>query len=156
MSDQEQNKEEQPGIIIPKKKVDSSWKEEVRKEKEKLRADEAEKAAEAGAKGSKKAAPTGEPNKIFLNFIAGLIQQVLMQLGKMENPYGGGQDVDLEGAKYTIELLTVLKEKTDGNLVAKEEQALAESLRELKFHFIETAKAMEEQLTQQAPPPPGQ
>lgn len=154
----DKNNEDLPRFVIPEKKVDTSWKEEMKKEREAAKAKAASEPPPA-AKGAK--APTGgggggagrtETSKAFVNFIAGLIQQVLMQLGKMENPFSSGGEIDLEGARYTIDLLSVLQEKTQGNLSAKEEQILTESIRDLRLHYVETVKAVESQAMNQAQP----
>ncbi|GMV82030.1 MAG: hypothetical protein AMXMBFR7_32140 [Planctomycetota bacterium] len=166
---QENSAGDSPGIKITKKKVDQSWKEEVRKERELANAapakpaaggakpaapgaqapagNEAPEAAEApaGAKG----APA---NSLFVNFVGSLVQQALMQLGQMENPFTGRREVDLEGAKQTIDLLNVLKEKTKGNLAEAEEKTLGDAARELQFYFVEIAKQLAEQMKGRAGP----
>ncbi|MBI3830533.1 MAG: DUF1844 domain-containing protein [Planctomycetes bacterium] len=171
-----------PEFKIPEKKVDSSWKDEIRKERELLKqqADSpapaskpgkpganAGAAAGLGAEGAPAAkgkgapapeAPAGEPkpNKVFMNFLSGLVQQALMQLGQMENPFTGGKDLDLEGARYTVELLAVIQEKTKGNLSGQEDRALTEALRELKMSYVEIANEVSKQMQDQlkkGPPP---
>ena len=173
---------ELPRFKAPEKKVDTSWKDEIRKERElaKQQAEQpgragpapasaakaapgapakAGKAAEAPASGPGQAAGEGaKPNKIFLNFLTGLVQQAFMQLGLIENPYTGGRDMDLEGARYTIELLAVIQEKTKGNLAQQEERALAEAIRELKLQYVEITNEVNRQMQEQikkAPPPGG-
>ncbi|MCZ7648401.1 MAG: DUF1844 domain-containing protein [Planctomycetota bacterium] len=157
---------EVPAFRIPKKKVDESWKEEVRKEREAL------KEAAPAPGGPKSAAPGGkpaarpaadaaaraeadeteadesgaQPNRIFLNLIASLAQQALMQLGQMENPFSGRREVDLEGARQTIDLLDALKEKTRGNLAELEERTLTDAARELQFHYVEIARKVAAQM----------
>lgn len=158
-----------PDFNIPQKKVDSSWKDEVRKEREQLKQQAASKAGgapmpgpqapAAGPAGAAAPAPAsqpaggaageGKPNKVFLNFLSGLVQQALMQLGQMENPFTGGRDLDLEGAKYTVELLAVIQEKTKGNLVQQEERALSEAVRELKMYYVEIANQVSKQMQEQ-------
>jgi hypothetical protein len=153
MADQSKNGD-LPRFVVPEKKVDTSWKEEMRREREAAKAKAAaEPSPAAGEKGSAAggAGPT-ETSKVFVNFVAGLIQQVLMQLGKMENPFAAGGEIDLEGARYTIDLLGVLQEKTKGNLSAKESQILAESIRDLRLHYVETVKAVESQVNKQPQP----
>lgn len=175
-----------PEFKIPEKKVDSSWKDEIRKERELLKqqADAPAAAAKPGKPGAPagapaglgaegapaakgKAAPAGEapaagapgepkPNKVFMNFLSGLVQQALMQLGQMENPFTGGRDLDLEGARYTVELLAVIQEKTKGNLSGQEDRALTEALRELKMSYVEIANEVSKQMQDQlkkGPPP---
>ncbi len=163
-----------PSFRIIEKKVDSSWKEEMRKERELAAkglstapADRAGAGAgpgtQAGPKRAEKpekeaagaAGGTGKPSKVFVNFLAGLVQQTLMQLGRMENPFTGQSELDLEGARYTIELLAVIQEKTKGNLAAEETRVLGESLRDLKFQYVEIANEVARQMQEQVKKGPG-
>ena len=166
---------------ITEKKVDQSWKDEVRKERElaKQRAEEAAaakpapKAATADAAGAAEPAadeaapkaagpaPTegkkpegkgGEPDKaskLFLSFVAQLVQQTLMQMGMMENPYTGQAELNLEGARYTIDLLAVLMVKTKGNLTEQETKILGDSVRDLQVQYVELANEMNRQMQEQ-------
>jgi hypothetical protein len=137
-----------PRFRVTEKKVDSSWKEEVRKEREAAQA-----AAAKGGKGA--AAPvarTGGPagaSKVFVNFLAQLVQQGLVQLGHVENPFSGQREVDLDGARYTIDLLAVLQQKTKGNLSEQEQRMFTESLRELQLQYVGVAQAVGRQMKEQ-------
>src|SRR6185295_10081674 len=103
------------------------------------------------------AAPPAKPQspleqqqtKIFLNFIDGLAQQALMQMGELENPYSGQAEMDLQGARYTIELLAVILSKTQGNLHPTEHEALSNVLRDLKTHFAAIAAELQRQMQMQ-------
>lgn len=173
----EEKKESVPAFRIPEKRVDSSWKEEVRRERERMAQqaeakaavppaagtpDDAEPVAQ-GAKGKKPKENAGEgkakpdeTSKVFLNFIASLVQQTLMQLGQMENPMTGQRELDLEGARYTIDLLTALEKKTAGNLSEHEEQGLSQSLRDLKMYYVEVARLVQQKMKDQLDKkPPG-
>jgi hypothetical protein len=166
MSDEaKKSPDEIPTFRITEKRVDDSWKEEARREKEaaaKARAAQAAP-AEAPTKGEAAAPqppeaaekkPTGTPaeqqqTKIFMTFLAGLAQQALMQLGELENPYTGGQDMDLKGARYTIELLAVIQGKTKGNLTPDEDQSLSETIHDLKMRYVEIANEVQRQMAAQ-------
>jgi len=73
----------------------------------------------------------------------------------------GGQDgqrprVDILGAKGTIDLLTVLAEKTKGNLTEAEDRALQTVLHEVRIAFNELVSMINLQAMQPPqPPPPG-
>ena len=47
------------------------------------------------------------------------------------------QEPDFELARHNIDLLTVLQEKTKGNLTVEEKQALDNSVTELRFRFVQ-------------------
>jgi hypothetical protein len=83
----------------------------------------------------------------FEKFIASLYMSALMQLG-MAAPQGGQPQVDLIGARQTIDIIGLLQEKTKGNLVSKEEGMLQNVLYELRMAYLEVTN-----LITQAPPP---
>ena len=83
--------------------------------------------------------PGGMPKASFLMLVAGFSTQVVMNLGEIPNPATGEPAVDLEHAKYTIDLLEMLKEKTRGNLSEQEERALDMSLYELRMKYVAAA-----------------
>jgi len=84
---------------------------------------------------------------------AGLLQDLyatcMMQLGAELQPGQPGQ-VDLEGARETIDLLGVLQQKTHGNLEAQEARLLDNVLYELRLAYLEVQRAS----ARVAPPPP--
>ena len=152
------SKEAIPAFKFSPKKVDDSWKEEARKERE---AAAAHTGAEAGAPADEAGGepkPPAKPQspieqqqtKIFLNFVDGLAQQALMQLGELENPYTGQAEMDLQGARYTIELLATILAKTNNNLTETEHKALTGVLHDLKTHFAAIAQEMQRQMALQA------
>jgi hypothetical protein len=64
--------------------------------------------------------------------------------------------VDILGAKNTIDLLSVLAEKTQGNLTEPEDRALQTVLFEVRMAFLELTRMISLQAMQPpAPPPPG-
>ena len=83
----------------------------------------------------------------FEKFIASLYMSTLMQLG-MAAPQGGEPQVDLIGARQTIDIIGLLQEKTKGNLTPKEESMLQNILYELRMAYLEVTN-----LITQAPPP---
>jgi hypothetical protein len=91
-----------------------------------------------------------QQTKIFLSFIDGLAQQALMQMGEMENPYTGQAEMDLQGARYTLEVLSILYAKTKGNLNAAEEKAMSGLLHDLRTHFAAIAQEVQRQMQAQA------
>ncbi len=80
-------------------------------------------------------------------FIASLYMSALMQMG-MAAPEGGKPQVDLMGARQTIDIIGLLQEKTKGNLTPKEEGMLQNVLYELRMAYLEVTN-----LITQAPPP---
>ena len=120
-----------------KKKTDESWKEKARQEKEKL-SDVPEEAPEL-------------PPASFLGLIDELSLRVMLALGQIRNPKSPEVYVDLDGAKYTIDTIEMLLEKTKGNLVPEEEAAVGDVLHNLRHLYVHVARA-----TEPAPPAAGE
>jgi hypothetical protein len=62
--------------------------------------------------------------------------QALMALGKLKNPVTDTIEKNREQAQLLIDILTVIKEKTKGNLSVDEIRLLDDSLRNLQLNFI--------------------
>lgn len=82
------------------------------------------------------------PATPFTNFIEPLIAQAYMSLGMLRNPYQPQAKIDTAAARQMIEILTLLKEKTAGNLTADEEDFLETHLGELKLAFVQRTKSI--------------
>jgi hypothetical protein len=72
----------------------------------------------------------------FLDLVLSLSTTAMLQLGLMANPQSGKAEQDLAGAKQTIDILELLKEKTVGNLSEEESHLLESSLFDLKMMFL--------------------
>ncbi len=81
-----------------------------------------------------------ELDEQFINFIIMMSQSVMLHLGKIANPMSGNIEKNLEGAKATIDLLIMLKEKTKGNLSDTEERFFATTLSTLQMNYVEEVK----------------
>ena len=115
----------------PKIHVDEDWKAQARAEKEKL----AKEAAEE--KANKESAGAGElPPASFATLVNSLMMQTLMAMGGMEDPNTGKRVIDLNLAKFHIDTLGILQEKTKGNLEETEEKMLDQLLHELRMNFM--------------------
>jgi hypothetical protein len=108
----------------------------------------------ADKKAEKKEPPHGEerrrtmadraqnPGTAFTDFIEPLIAQAYMFLGMLRDPRQPKPQIDAGGARQMIEILTMLKEKTEGNLTADEDDFLATHLGELKLAFVQRTKSI--------------
>jgi len=118
--------------------IDADWKQEAAQEKERL-ADEEKKAKKEGA-----AQPPGEMGFVdLLNLVA---MQAAIALGGMKTPDGQQVPPNPQMAKYHIDLLDVLQQKTKGNLTPDEKRVLDQVVYELRMQFAQST-------TGQAPPP---
>lgn len=66
--------------------------------------------------------------------------QAMIALGKIENPITKKVEKNLEQARFLIDTLGVLEEKTQGNLSPEENVALGEYLFNLRMAYIEEKK----------------
>ncbi len=72
----------------------------------------------------------------FEKFIASLYMSALMQLG-LAAPQGAQPQVDLIGARQTIDTISILHDKTKGNLTPAEQNMLQNLLYELRMAYLE-------------------
>jgi hypothetical protein len=84
----------------------------------------------------------------FERFMAQLYMTAMLQLGLMRQQ-GEQPRVDIIGARLTIDTLSLISEKTKGNLTAAEENFLQNSLYELRMAYVEVTNALAR------PPQPG-
>ncbi|MCA8984633.1 MAG: DUF1844 domain-containing protein [Planctomycetaceae bacterium] len=66
--------------------------------------------------------------------------QAMTALGLLPNPMTGKAAPELPLAKHYIDLLSVLEQKTRGNLDAGEARLLGDSLHELRMMFVQQSK----------------
>lgn len=84
----------------------------------------------------------GRPAMDFSTFIISLATSAMAYLGEVPDPATGKNMQNLEGAQQMIEILSLLQEKTRGNLDAEEAQLLEEILYELRMKFLAKAKVI--------------
>ena len=77
----------------------------------------------------------------FERFMASLYMTAMLQLGLMREE-GTQPRIDLIGARQTIDTISLLSEKTKGNLTAAEENFLQNSLYELRMAYVEVTNAL--------------
>ena len=107
------------------KHIDESWKDQVEKEKQKPE--------------ERKQEPQ-VPEVNFNNFITSLSLQALISLGEIENSFTSKKEKNLPQAKFLIDTLDLMKEKTLGNLTDDENRMLEGILYELKMKYVQEAK----------------
>lgn len=103
-----------------KKNIDETWKETAAKEKEKLE-------QEGGFV---------PPEPDFSFFVTTLALQASISLGVIPNPSTNQKEENAAQAKFIIDTLGVLKEKTKGNLTKEEEDLLERILYELRMQYV--------------------
>ncbi len=77
----------------------------------------------------------------FERFLASLYMTGMLQLGFMREQ-GGPPQLDLIGARQTIDSLSLLAEKTKGNLTSVEQNFLQNALYEMRMAYVEVTNAI--------------
>jgi hypothetical protein len=72
----------------------------------------------------------------FSAFVVTLVQSAMVHLGEAPNPETGGKNMDLSMARHTIDVLTMLKQKTNGNRSDDETKLLDTLLYEVRTKFL--------------------
>jgi hypothetical protein len=75
----------------------------------------------------------GAPPIDFATFVLSLSATCMIQLGEIEAP---DAQLDLVGARHTLEILQVLDTKTRGNLSGEEERVLGHVLADLRRRYL--------------------
>lgn len=112
----------------PRLYVDSDWKEEARREKERLAEQEAKDV---------KAGPLPDPS--FLEIVNMLAMQAAVSLSGFQLQSGEQAPPDLPMARHLIDLLEVLDGKTKGNLTPEEKTILDGVLYEMRMRYVQAA-----------------
>lgn len=117
--------------------IDSDWKAQAQAEKKKLREAE-EKAREAGA--GQAGGPGEMPPANFDTLLQTFVTNALLAMGAVPDPETGQRYAHLGLARHHIDMLGVIEEKTKGNLSEEEEEALTNTLHELRQAFVQIAE----------------
>ena len=126
--------EETPKII-----VDEDWKAEAQKEKDVLAAqEEAEKTVEQKEEQTKQGRGPIPPGN-FAALVSTIATQAVYSMGLMPVEGQDPREPDLEIARFNIDMLATIEEKTKGNLSNEEEQVLKNTLSELRMVFVKLA-----------------
>jgi hypothetical protein len=126
-----EEKKEEKKIII-----DEDWKQQAQREKEILAAqEEAEKEKTQDEERPRGPLPEGN----FAALISMLTTQALFALGLLQVKGQEKREPDLELAKYNIDMLQTLEDKTKGNLTKEEETVLSNTLNDLRMGYVQIA-----------------
>ena len=115
--------------------VDEEWKSKVEAEKREFEAQE-KQGTESGPRG---ALPPASLAMLVTNFAT----QALVSLGRIPDPTGEQRPVDLEMARYAIDMLGILAEKTKGNLEEAEMQLINTTLHDLRMTYLSVSRSAE-------------
>jgi Domain of unknown function (DUF1844) len=81
---------------------------------------------------------SGASDLTFSGFVLSLATTAAVHFGDLADPSTGEKgELDLDGAARIIELLTMLQEKTKGNLIEQEERLVDDLLYELRLRYVQ-------------------
>ena len=76
----------------------------------------------------------------FVSYISGLVLAASVYIGDEQDPMTGVRSVNLVSAGHAIDVLTMLEEKTRGNLTDDERRLLESAVHELHAKYVEVSK----------------
>ncbi len=132
----------------PSLHIDTDWKKQAQEEKRRLAEEEQKRAAQAPppcpsgpaqegpARGRRSAREL--PPASFPALVNSLMTQALFYLGDLA-PQGGEPVINLDMAKHQIDTLSILEEKTKGNLTEDEQRVLDTALYEARMRYVQVA-----------------
>ena len=135
------NEEEKGFVIKDRRSFDEKGD---LKENEPEKVEKPEKGAPGAAKAEeepqKDEQPTPLPEVNFSSLIFSLSSSALFHLGEAPDPSTGEKKKDLPLAKHTIDIIAMLKEKTQGNLADDEKKFIEIVLSDLQLRYVSAVK----------------
>jgi len=121
--------------------IDEDWKARVEREKEEARktpeTTETDEAKESAEPEQKEAPP-------FVEFVSMLATQAMLALGVIAPRDAKEVVVDIVQAKYFVDTLMMLRDKTKGNLTPEEQGPLTEAIAQMQRAFALRAQQVQE------------
>jgi hypothetical protein len=115
--------------------IDENWKREAERDREAAATKEAQEKKEKPAEGPKRgrgALPRGD----LAGLISMLTTQALFSLGLIQVKGEEDREPDLELARYNIDMLEAIEQKTKGNLTPEEQELLKNTLSDLRMGYV--------------------
>jgi hypothetical protein len=120
--------------------IDEDWKSKVEAEKE-----EAAKAKPAATTPKAEGADSSDmndppmPPASFELLLTTLATEALVALGQVPHPATGKTQVQRNQAKFLIDTVDILRQKTAGNLTTSEQAVVDSLLHQMRLVFVQTA-----------------
>ena len=116
--------------------IDEDWKEQAQKEKENLA--EKEKIDHDVKEEEKQRPPLPEAD--LSGLISMLATHAFFAMGVVRTEEDKDKEPDLDMAKFNIDMIGVIEEKTSGNITEEEAELLKNTLHQLRMTFIKISK----------------
>jgi len=94
--------------------------------------------------------PGADDPASFVNFLSTLATNAAASLGAVPHPATGKRSLDLDTGKYWLDVLGMIRDKTNGNLHPQEARLLEGLLADLRMQYVTVVRATEEKLKSQA------
>ena len=124
--------------------IDEDWKSQVEAEREEAAKAKSAPVAPAENTGAPETTDPPMPPASFEMLLTTLATEALMALGQVPHPITGQVEVKRNQAKFLIDTVDVLRQKTAGNLSNTEQQVIDSLLHQMRMVFIQTADASAE------------
>jgi hypothetical protein len=85
------------------------------------------------------------PEVTFTAFVMSMNTSALFHLGEISDPASGEKNKDLVLAQHSIDILSLLEEKTKGNLTEEEQDLLKHVLYDLKMRYVRAVTGSSEE-----------
>jgi hypothetical protein len=82
-----------------------------------------------------------QPAITFTAFVMSLATTAAVHFGDVADPVSGTSQANLTAAGQMIDILSMLQDKTKGNLTADESELVASLLYELRMRYIEASQS---------------
>ena len=128
--------EEDKGFIIKDRRIFAEGDQEKEDKKESSGEEVKDQAQKETAPEEEQKPEIHLPEINFATFIFSLNTSALMHLGVLEDPASGKKVKNLAMGKQTIDILSMMEEKTKGNLSKEEESMLKNILYDLKIIYV--------------------
>lgn len=80
----------------------------------------------------------------FSTLVLSLASSAVLAMGLEKNPHTGEYEKDLNLARFNIDMLAMLKEKTQGNLTSDEKQFIENVISDLQIKFVYVSQGQQE------------
>ena len=114
--------------------IDEDWKTKVQAEKELESKPKPDDSAASGQPASEDDIPM--PPASFEMLLTTLATEAMMALGQIPNPATGQAEYRPQQAKYLIDTIEIIQDKTEGNLTPVESEATENLLHQLRMAFV--------------------
>lgn len=94
--------------------------------------------------------PGADDPASFVNFLSMLATNAATALGAVPHPATGKRSLDLDSGKHWLDVLGMIRDKTNGNLHPQESRLLDGLLGDLRMQYVQLVRATEEKLKAQA------